>query len=45
MNSDSNIKGIDYPIVANDSGIPSIKFFTVAILDAYKKGIMSVPEK
>lgn len=38
VNSDSNIKGIDYPIVANDSGIPSIKFFTLAILNAYKEG-------
>ncbi len=45
VNSDSNIKGIDYPIVANDSGIPSIKFFALAIGGAYKAGIMSVPEK
>jgi small subunit ribosomal protein S2 len=45
VNSDSNIKGIDYPIVANDSGIPSIKFFAGAILNAYKEGTMSVPEK
>ena len=45
VNSDSNIKGIDYPIVGNDSGIPSIKFFSVAILDAYKEGTLSVPEK
>jgi len=45
VNSDSNIKTIDYPIVANDSGIPSIKFFTLAIAGAYKEGIMSVPEK
>jgi small subunit ribosomal protein S2 len=45
VNSDSNIKGIDYPIVANDSGIPSIKFFTLAILDAYKEGQATVPEK
>jgi len=45
MNSDSNIKGIDYSIVANDSGIPSIKFFTAEIGAAYKAGIMSVPEK
>ncbi len=44
-NSDSNIKGIDYPIVANDSGIPSIKFFTTAISNAYKAGQMSVPNK
>jgi len=42
VNSDSNIKGIDYPIVANDSGIPSIKFFTNAIVDAYKEGQNSV---
>lgn len=45
VNSDSNIKGIDYPIVANDSGIPSIKFFASAILSAYKDGQMSVAEK
>ncbi len=45
VNSDSNIKGIDYPIVANDSAIPSIKFFSLAVLNAYKNGQMSVPEK
>jgi len=45
LNSDSNIKGIDYPIVGNDSGIPSIKFFAKAIVDAYKEGQVSVPEK
>jgi len=38
VNSDSNIKGIDYPIVANDSGIPSIRFFSDAIANAYKEG-------
>jgi small subunit ribosomal protein S2 len=45
VNSDSNIKNIDYPIVANDSAIPSIKFFSLAIANAYKEGTMSVPEK
>jgi len=40
VNSDSNIKEIDYPIVANDSGIPSIKFFTNAIANAYKEGVL-----
>lgn len=45
VNSDSNIKGIDYSIVANDSGIPSIKFFTNSISDAYKEGTMSLPAK
>ncbi len=45
VNSDSNIKGIDYSIVGNDSGIPSIKFFTNAIANAYKGGQMSLPTK
>jgi small subunit ribosomal protein S2 len=45
VNSDSNIKGVDYPIVGNDSGIPSIKFFTTSIVNAYKGGSMSLPTK
>lgn len=36
VNSDGNIKGIDYPIVANDVSIPSIKLFAMSIADAYK---------
>jgi len=44
VNSDSNIKGIDFPIVGNDSVIPSIKFFTSAIGDAYKKGVALAPK-
>ncbi len=43
VNSDTNIKGIDFPIVANDAGIPSIKLFAQAIINAYKEGQMSVP--
>lgn len=43
VNSDSNIKGIDYPIVGNDSAIPSIKFFATAIVNAYKEGQVSTP--
>lgn len=45
LNSDSNIKGIDYPIVGNDSGIPSIKFFTNSVVNAYKAGTMSLSAK
>ncbi len=41
VNSDSDIRGIDYPIVANDGVIPSIKFFTQAIASAYKKGTLA----
>ncbi len=44
-NSDSNIKTLDFPIVGNDSAIPSIKFFTAAIVAAYKAGQMSAPTK
>ncbi len=44
-NSDTNIKKIDYPILANDSGSPSIKLFTSAIVNAYKEGQMSAPNK
>jgi small subunit ribosomal protein S2 len=45
VNSDSNIKNIDYPIVGNDAGIPSIRFFVAAIGKAYKEGQSSVSEK
>ena len=45
VNSDSNIKLIEYPIVGNDASIPAIKFFTLAIASAYKDGQLSVPAK
>ncbi|MEI8269999.1 MAG: 30S ribosomal protein S2 [bacterium] len=43
LNSDSNLKNIDYPIVCNDTGIPSIKLFTEVISNSYKSGQMSIP--
>ena len=45
VNSDSNIKGIDYPIVGNDASMPSIALFTEAIANAYRAGQMSVAVK
>jgi len=45
VNSDSDIKGIEYPIVGNDGVIPSIKFFASSIADAYKKGVMAAPKQ
>lgn len=45
LNSDSDMKEITYPILANDSTIPSIKFFTEKIAQGYKEGQMSVPNK
>src|SRR3989344_2666469 len=36
VNSDTNLRNIGYPIVANDAGIPSINFFTQALTAAYK---------
>jgi small subunit ribosomal protein S2 len=44
-NSDTNIKGIDYPIIGNDASIPSIKLFTEFVAQAYQEGLLSVPEK
>ncbi len=43
VNSDSDLGGIDYPIVANDGVIPSIRFFASAIARAYKKGQLEIP--
>jgi len=40
-NSDCNIKEIEHPIVANDSAISSISFFTHSLVDAYKKALSS----
>ncbi|KKP87460.1 MAG: 30S ribosomal protein S2 [Parcubacteria group bacterium GW2011_GWC1_35_8] len=45
VNSDSNIKGIDYPIIGNDSSIPSIKFFITHLANAYKIAQNSAPIK
>ncbi len=45
VNSDSNIKGIEYPIVGNDSSIPSIRFFTTHLTDAFKASQNSIPVK
>ncbi len=44
-NSDSNINGIEYPIIANDSSIPSIRFFAGALANAYKTSVMATPAK
>ena len=43
-NTDSNIKGITYPIIANDSSRQSIAIFIKHLANAYKDGQMSVPE-
>ena len=43
MNSDSNIRGVDYPMVGNDSSLPSVKFFATAVVNAYKEGRMTAP--
>jgi len=38
MNTDCNLKEIDYPIVANDASISSITFFLSKIKEAYSNG-------
>ncbi|GMQ95462.1 MAG: 30S ribosomal protein S2 [Patescibacteria group bacterium] len=44
LNSDCNMKEVDYPIPANDASHASIKFFVDRIVSAYKKGKASQPE-
>jgi len=39
VNSDCDISLVDYPIVANDASLSSIKFFIEEITNAYKKGL------
>lgn len=38
VNTDTNIKNIDYPVIANDASLMSIKFFTDFVLNAYRSG-------
>lgn len=45
VNSDSNIKKIDYPIVSNDAGMASIKFFVKHIVDAFKNSAVEPVNK
>lgn len=40
MNTDCNMKKIDFPIIANDASISSITFFLSQIKNAYNKGIV-----
>lgn len=45
VNTDCNIKQIDYPIVANDASISSITFFLFKIKEAYNNGASGVQTK
>jgi|SRR3989338_3095831 len=38
MSSDCDLDVVDYPVVGNDSAIPSIRFFTEEIIESYKSG-------
>ena len=38
LNTDCNLKQIEYPIVANDASVSSVTFFLKKIKDAYTKG-------
>ncbi|MDE2031321.1 MAG: 30S ribosomal protein S2 [Patescibacteria group bacterium] len=38
LNTDCNLKQVEYPIIANDASISSIEFFLQSIKDAYNKG-------
>jgi len=43
--SDCDISNVSYPIVANDTAVPSIEFFVSQITDAYRNGREKAPAK
>jgi small subunit ribosomal protein S2 len=45
LNTDCNLKNIDYPIVANDASVSSINFFLSQIKDAYNEGLIGEQNK
>ena len=45
LNTDCNMKNVDYPIVANDSSVSSISFFVDSIVNAYKAGKTPIVNK
>lgn len=42
VNTDCNLKQVDFPIVANDASVPSISFFLSKVKEAYNKGASGV---
>jgi len=38
LNTDCNLKQVEYPIIANDASVSSISFFLEAVKDAYRNG-------
>ncbi|HOX90980.1 MAG TPA: 30S ribosomal protein S2 [Candidatus Paceibacterota bacterium] len=42
LNTDCNLKEIDYPIVGNDASVTSITFFLDKIKEAYRKGASGI---
>jgi small subunit ribosomal protein S2 len=42
-NTDTNIKGLDYSIIANDASVSSVSYFVDQIAQAYKEGKLVQP--
>lgn len=38
LNTDCNLKQVEFPIIANDASVSSITYFLEAVKDAYRKG-------
>lgn len=45
LNSDCDARGVDYFVPGNDSSIASIKYFINELVESYKEGLKSAPEK
>lgn len=41
MNTDTNIRGVEHPVIGNDAAVSSIKFYLNKIVEAYNAGKMS----
>lgn len=45
LNSDCDVNDADHFVVGNDSSVASITFFVNELVDAYKEGLKTAPEK
>lgn len=45
MNTDCNLKQVEYPIIANDASVSSITYFVESVKDAYNRGASGQTEK
>jgi small subunit ribosomal protein S2 len=45
LNTDCNLKQVEFPIIANDASVMSISFFVNAVKEAYNRGLSGIAAK